>query len=155
MSARSHRAAIPVKGTDTRLIPGQDPFGTTPRDNGRVQSLTTKGTIMNNIAKMRKTTVAGVLGLTAAGMAATIALANGTAAEPSDFGVVEEQQSAPVDNYSGPRSADAAEGWLKRKTAHLDQQTPDSAKVWIDGVEYTGPRTADAAEHWIDGLRND
>ena len=76
MSARSHRASIPVKGTDTPLIPGQDPLGTAPRDNGQVHSPTTKGTIMNSNAKVSKTAVAGVVGLTAAGIAATIVLAN-------------------------------------------------------------------------------
>lgn len=110
---------------------------------------------MKNHAKVSKSTALGVLGLTAAGIAATIALANGTAAETSDSSV-EGQQSAPVHNYSGPRSADAAEGWLKRKTENLEQKTPDASKVWIEpGIEYTGPRTADAAEHWFAALRED
>jgi len=111
---------------------------------------------MKNYARVSKTTVAGVVGLTAAGIAATIVLANGTAADPSDFGVVEGQQSAPVHNYTGPRSSDAAEGWLKSETADLGPKAPDAAKVWIEpGIEYTGPRTADAAEHWFAALRDD
>ncbi len=110
---------------------------------------------MNSNAKATKTTVAGVIGLMAAGITATIVLANDTAAETSDS-KVEGQQSAPVNNYTGPRSADAAEGWLKRKTEYLEQKTSDASKVWIEpGIEYTGPRTADAAEHWMGALRND
>ena len=112
---------------------------------------------MKNNAKVSRTTVAGVIGLTAAGIAATIVLATDTAAETPDFRAVEEQQSAPVYNYNytGPRTADAVEGWLKRKTAYLGPKTPDAAEVWIESrTEYTGPRTADAAEHWIAALRD-
>jgi hypothetical protein len=113
---------------------------------------------MNRNAKLSKTTVAGIVGLTAAGIAATIVLATDTAADPSDFRAVEEQQSAPVYsyNYTGPRTADAVEGWLNSKTAYLGPKTPDAAEVWIEsGTEYTGPRTADAAEHWFAALRDD
>ena len=111
---------------------------------------------MNNNAKVSKTTVAGVFGLTAAGIVATIVLANDTAADPSDSRAVEGQQSAPVYNYNnmGPRTADAVEGWLQRKTAYLGPKTADAAEAWIEsGTDYTGPRTADAAEHWIAALR--
>jgi hypothetical protein len=113
---------------------------------------------MNINAKASKTTLAGVIGLTAAGIAATIVLANDTAADTSEVRAVDEQQSAPVYiyNYSGPRTADAVEGWLQRKTAYLGPKTPDAAEVWIEsGTDYLGPRTADAAEHWIAALRDD
>ena len=113
---------------------------------------------MKNNAKVSRTTVAGVIGLTAAGIAATIVLATGTAADTSNSEAVEEQQqSAPVYNYNntGPRTADAVDGWLGRKTAYLGPKTPDAAEVWIEsGTQYTGPRTADAAEHWIGALRD-
>ena len=112
---------------------------------------------MNTNAKVSKTTLAGVVGLTAAGIAATIVLANDTAADTSGVRAVEEQQSAPVYNYNntGPRTADAVDGWLGRKTAYLGPKTPDAAEVWIEsGTQYTGPRTADAAEHWFAALRN-
>jgi hypothetical protein len=155
MIARSHRASIPVKGTDTRLIPGQDPVDTAERDNGHVQALTTKGKIMNNNARVNKTTAAGVVSLTLAGIAATIVLANDTAADTTDFRVVEEQQSAPIYNYTGPRTADAVEAWLNSSTAYIGPKTADAAEVWIEsGAEYTGPRTADAAEHWFAARRD-
>lgn len=117
---------------------------------------------MKNTAKTSKVTVAGVVGLTAAGIAATIVLANGTAADTSDSRSVELPQSAPAQNYMGPRSADAAEGWLESKMAYIESKqaytgpmTPDAAEVWIEsGTVYRGPRTADAAEHWIAASRD-
>ena len=111
---------------------------------------------MNNSARVNKTSVAGVVGLTLAGLTATIVLANGTAAGTSESNAVEKRQSAPVYNYTGPRTADAVESWLKSKTAYLGPRSADAAEVWIEsGTEYTGPRTADAAEHWIAALRDD
>ncbi|MGH8638092.1 MAG: hypothetical protein ACREUZ_13235 [Burkholderiales bacterium] len=120
---------------------------------------------MNTNAKVSKTTLAGVVGLTAASIAATIVLANDTAAGTSDFRPVEEQQSAPTYNYTGPRTADAVEGWLKSKTAHIGPRTADAAEAWIESShEYLAPkveqpafctdtsllpRTADAAEAWL------
>ncbi len=109
---------------------------------------------MKNNARVNKTTVAAVVGLTAAGIAATIVLANDTAADTADHRVVEQQQSVPY-NYTGPRTADALEAWLTSTTAHIGPKTADAAEAWIEsGTEYTGPRTADAAEHWIAALRN-
>lgn len=107
--------------------------------------------------KVSKTTMAGVVGLAAAGMAATIVLANDTAADTTDFRAVEERQSAPAAyNYTGVRTADAVEAWLKAKTAYTGPKTADAAEAWFEsGTEYTGPRTADAAEHWIAALRDD
>jgi hypothetical protein len=111
---------------------------------------------MKNHARVTKSTVAGVVGLTAAGIAATIVLANDTAAETTDFRSVEEQQSVPNYNYTGPRTADAVEGWLKSGTAYIGPRTADAAEAWIEsGAAYTGPRTADAAEHWFADRRGD
>jgi hypothetical protein len=118
---------------------------------------------MKSDTRVNKSTVAGVVGLTAAGLAATIVLANVAAADPSDLRAVEEQQSAPIHNHTGPQTADAIEGWLEAKMqsieserAYLGPKTPDAAEVWIEsGIEYTGPRTADAAEHWFAALRGD
>ena len=85
---------------------------------------------MNNKAKNSKVTVAGVVGLTAAGLAATIVLANHSAADTPDSAAGEHHKSAPVLDYTGPRTADAADAWLE------------------SGPPYTGPRTADAAAAW-------
>jgi len=97
--------------------------------------------------------VAGIVGLTAAGVAATIVLANDPAADTSDSTTVERKQSAPAHNYMGPRTADAAEAWLESGAAaqhYAGPRTADAAEAWLDsGTEYTGPTTPDAAEHWI------
>ena len=145
---------IPVKGTDTRLIPGQDSFGTAPRDNG--QKPYPKGTIMNNNGKVSKSTVAGVVGLTAAGIAATIVLANDTSADTTEAVEAQRPVHAYSYNHTGLGTADAVEGWLQRRTAYLGPKTPDAAEAWIEsGTEYTGPRTPDAAERWMAALRDD
>jgi hypothetical protein len=112
---------------------------------------------MNTKAKKSKATMAGVVGLTVAGIAATIVLSNDSAAETADSSVVEQQQSAPVYNYNntGPRTADAIEGWLKPKTVYTGPRTADAAEAWIESAtKYSGPRTADAAEHWRSPRRN-
>jgi hypothetical protein len=76
--------------------------------------------------------VAGVVGLTAAGITAAIVLANDPAADTSDSTAVERQKSVSAQQYAGPRTADAAAAWLESGSAQ----------------QYTGPRTADAAEAW-------
>lgn len=81
---------------------------------------------MNNKSKTRKASVAGAVGLTAAGIAAMVVLANDPAAETPDSTAVELQEPVSAQQYTGPRTADAAEAWLESGTA------------------YTGPRAADA-----------
>ena len=160
MSARSHRLLIPVKGADTGLIPGQDPFGTTPRDNGHVHTPTTKGTIMNNNAKVNQNHGGRrLVGLMAAGITATIVLANRHGRREGRTSKRSKGSSRPPSKTTTPwvlvRLTPQRAG-SSTKTAHLEQQTPDASKVWIEpGIEYTGPRTADAAEHWSSALRGD
>ena len=115
---------------------------------------------MKNYAKASKsTTLAGVIGLTAAGIVATIVLANDTAADTSDLRVVKSSSSRLPSTTTttwvlGPRTP--SKDGFKWKTSYLGPKTADAAEVWIEsGAEYLGPRTADAAEHWIGALRDD
>ena len=109
---------------------------------------------MNNKGITRKATVAGVVGLTAAGVAAAVVLANDPAADSSDSKSVQRQESSSVQAYTGPRTADAAdaaEAWLQSATsAYTGPRTADAAEAWLqpNATTYTGPRTADAAVAW-------
>lgn len=110
---------------------------------------------MNNKGITRKATVSGVVGLTAAGIAAAVVLANDPAADTSNSKDVQRHESTSVQQYTGPRTADAAEAWLKSATsAYTGPRTADAAQAWLqpdqpDPSAYTGPRTADAAEAWL------
>src|SRR5262245_8486416 len=88
----------------------------------------------NNKAKTGRAAVAGVVGLVA-GLAATTMLVSELAADVPDSTAFEREQavsaSAYHDNYTGPRTADAAEAWFESDT------------------EYIGPKSADAAEHCV------
>jgi hypothetical protein len=90
--------------------------------------------LMNNKAKTGRAAVAGVVGLVA-GLAATTMLVSELAADIPDSTALERERSVSVsayhNNYTGPRTADAAEAWFESDT------------------EYTGPKSADAAEHWV------
>jgi hypothetical protein len=98
--------------------------------------------IMNNKAKTSKVAVAGVVGLTAAGIAATIALANGPAADTPDSKAVERHLSVPVQQYTGPRTADAAEAWIESEAQYSGPRTADAAEAWLEhGNGRTGPTT--------------
>ncbi|HYJ68098.1 MAG TPA: hypothetical protein VEX15_10605 [Nocardioidaceae bacterium] len=112
---------------------------------------------MNNKALTRKATVAGVVGLTAAGLTATIALANDPAADTADSKAVERQESAFAQQYTGPGTADAAEAWIESEPAYTGPRTADAAEGWLgSGAAHSSSAlqcvvTADAAEHWIAG----
>lgn len=105
---------------------------------------------MNNKTNTRKAAVAGLVGL-AAGIAATTVLVSELAADTPDSTAVERHESAPsAQHYTGPRTADAAEHWLRPRASYTGPTTPDSAECWFKtGSKYTGPTTPDAAEHWL------
>jgi hypothetical protein len=102
---------------------------------------------MNNKSKTRKASVAGVVGLTAAGLAATVVLANDPADDRPDSKAVERHDPASVYHYNGPRTADAAEAWLESAPTYTGPRTADAAEAWLEsGAAYTGPLSPDATE---------
>ena len=110
---------------------------------------------MNNKGITRKATVAGVVSLTAVGIAAAVVLANDPAADTSHTNGIQRHESTSVQQDTGPRTADAAEAWLESATsAYTGPRTADAAEAWLqpdqpDPSTYAGPRTADAAEAWL------
>jgi hypothetical protein len=83
---------------------------------------------------------------------------------------VERPEPASVQQYTGPRTADAAEAWIESRTAYTGPRTADAAAAWLQSAPaQTGPTapaaieavsahpagalqclvTADAAEHWV------
>ena len=125
---------------------------------------------MNNKAKTRKAAIAGVVGLTAAGIATAIVLTNDAAADIPDSKAVQRQEPAAAQRYAGPHTADAAAAWLESRQPYTGPQAADAAEAWLESdtagndattsrpiepvTEHSGITlpclvTADAAEHWI------
>jgi hypothetical protein len=104
---------------------------------------------MNYKAKASKAAAAVVVGL-AAGIAATTMLVSELAADVPDSTTVERQQPLSERQYTGPRTADAADAWLEPGTKYTGPTTPDAAEHWFNsGTKYTGPTTPDAIECWF------
>lgn len=110
---------------------------------------------MNIKANSGKKKLAGAVGLAAAGIAASLVLADDPGARASDSKVQDRSQSAPAHVYRGPRTADAAEGWFEPRTVYTGPKTADAAAAWreSEAAEYNGPKTADAAERWLGARR--
>lgn len=106
---------------------------------------------MNHKAKTTGA-VAGCVVAMSAGLVVTAALVTGLAANTPDTMSVEGQKSTSVHQYTGPRTADAAEAWLGPATTYAGPLTPDAAEHWLDSgpsAKYTGPTTPDGADGWF------
>jgi hypothetical protein len=104
---------------------------------------------MYNKTKTTRVAATGLAGL-AVGMVATIALVSELAADTPDSTAVERQESAPAQQYTGPRMADAVAHWLRSPASDTGLRTASFAPCWfVFGSTYTGPTTPDAAAQWL------